>query len=46
MLPGIKIDPKPLYKEAEEIEKQIREHIEQAKPTAPLPSSIPSDMYR
>jgi uncharacterized protein len=47
MLPGIKIDPKPLYKEAEEIEKQIREHIEQAKPTAPpLPSPIPSDMYR
>lgn len=47
MLPGIKIDPKPLYKEAEEIEKQIRKHMEQSKPTAPpVIPPIPSDMYR
>jgi uncharacterized protein len=47
MLPGIKIDPKPLYKEAEEIEKQIREYMEQSKPTAPpIIPPIPTDMYR
>ncbi len=43
MLPGIKIDPKPLYEEAENIEKQIRSHMEQSKPTAP---PLPSNMYR
>ena len=47
MLPGIKIDPKPLYEEAEEIETQIRKHMEQSKPTAPpVVSTIPTDMYR
>ena len=47
MLPGIKINPEPLYKEADEIEKQIREHIKQSKPTAPpIHSPIPLDMYR
>ncbi len=40
MLPIIKIDPKPLYKEAKEIEKKIRQFMEQSKPTAPqLPYS-------
>ena len=45
MLPGIKIDPKPLYKEAEEIEKRIRTYMEQAKPTAPSLSPTPTTMY-
>lgn len=46
MLPGIKIDPKPLYESAEEIEKQIKQFMEQSKPTAPNPSAIPLNMYR
>jgi uncharacterized protein len=46
MLPGIKIDPKPLLKEAEEIEQKIRTFIEQSKPSAPPQSSIPLGMYR
>ena len=33
MLPDIDIDPEPLYREAEEIEKQIKIHMEKAKPT-------------
>ncbi len=33
MLPEIEIDAKPLYKQAEEIEKQIKIQIEKAKPT-------------
>lgn len=45
MLPGIKIDPKPLYKEAEEIEKNIRKFLEQSKPTAPSMPPIPHSMY-
>lgn len=45
MLPEIKIDPKPLYKEAEEIEKKIRAFMEQSKPTAPQLPPIPSQMY-
>lgn len=45
MLPGIKIDPEPLYKEAEEIEKKIRKFMEQSKPTAPSAHSAPSYMY-
>lgn len=35
MLPEIEIDPEPLYKQAEEIEKQIKLQIEKAKPTKP-----------
>ncbi len=47
MLPGIKIDPKPLYEKAEEIEKQIRNHMQESKPTAPpVVSPIPANMYR
>jgi len=47
MLPGIKIDPKPLYEEAEEIEKQIRKHMAESKPTAPpTVTPIPTEMYR
>ena len=46
MLPEIKIDPKPLYKEAEEIEKKIRAFMEQSKPTAPSLPPIPDQMYR
>jgi uncharacterized protein len=45
MLPEIKIDPKPLYKEAEEIEKRIRTFMEQSKPTAPTLPPIPQQMY-
>lgn len=45
MLPEIKIDPKPLYKEAEEIEKKIRAFMEQSKPTAPQLPPIPTQMY-
>lgn len=45
MLPEIKIDPKPLYKEAKEIEKKIRTFMEQSKPTAPQLPPIPKQMY-
>ncbi len=45
MLPEIKIDPEPLYKEAESIEKNIRKFMEQSKPTAPSLPQIPSNMY-
>ena len=46
MLPEIKIDPEPLYKEAEEIEKKIRQFMKQSKPTAPSLPPIPTEMYR
>ena len=45
MLPQIKIDPKPLIKEAEEIEKRIRQFMEQSKPTAPQLPPINQQMY-
>ena len=45
MLPEIKIDPKPLYKEAEKIEEQIKKFMEQSKPTAPSIPPIPTQMY-
>jgi uncharacterized protein len=45
MLPEIKIDPKPLYKEAEKIEVQIKKFMEQSKPTAPSLPPIPTQMY-
>ena len=45
MLPEIKIDPKPLYKEAEKIEEQIKRFMEQSKPTAPTIPPIPTQMY-
>ena len=45
MLPMIKIDPKPLYKEAEDIENKIRTFMEQSKPTAPSFPTIPTQMY-
>lgn len=45
MLPEIKIDPEPLYKEAEEIEKKIRGFMEQSKPTAPTMPPVPTHMY-
>ena len=45
MLPEIKIDPEPLYKEAEEIENNIRSFMEQSKPTAPTLPTIPTQMY-
>jgi uncharacterized protein len=45
MLPEIKIDPEPLYKEADQIEKKIRKFMEQSKPTAPSLPPIPTHMY-
>ncbi len=47
MLPGIKIDVEPLYKEADEIEQKIRSFIKHAQPTAPSASSyqLPPQMY-
>jgi len=45
MLPEIKIDPEPLYKEAEDIEKKIRSFMEQSKPTAPQLPPTPTHMY-
>jgi len=45
LLPGIKIDPEPLYREADEIEKRIRKFLEQSKPTAPSITHLPSGMY-
>jgi uncharacterized protein len=45
LLPGIKIDPSPLYEAAEKIEKDIRQFMKQSKPTAPILSPIPSSMY-
>jgi len=45
ILPGIKIDPAPLYKAAEGIEKDIRQFMKQSKPTAPTLPPIPYSMY-
>ena len=45
MLPGIQIDTKPLYKEADDIELKIRSFIKQAQPTAPSSVPLPSQMY-
>jgi len=45
ILPGIKIDPAPLYEAAEGIEKDIRQFMKQSKPTAPTVPPIPSSMY-
>jgi uncharacterized protein len=45
MLPGIKLDPEPLYKEAESIEKKIKQFMEQSKPTAPTLPPTPTTMY-
>ncbi|HER45322.1 MAG TPA: proteasome assembly chaperone family protein [Thermoplasmatales archaeon] len=44
MLPEIEINTKPLYKEADDIEKKIRMFIKQAQPTAPS-SAQPTHMY-
>jgi uncharacterized protein len=45
MLPLIKIDPTPLYEEAEKIEENIKKFMEQSKPTAPGITSTPTQMY-
>ena len=45
MVPEIKIDPKPLLKEAEEIERRIKAFMEQSKPTAPSIPPLPQQMY-
>lgn len=41
MLPEIDIDPEPLYKQAEEIEKQIKTQVDEAKPTQQLYPEMP-----
>ena len=46
MLPAIKIDPKPLYKAAKQIEDKILQSMEQSKPTAPSTQPAPYSMYR
>ena len=45
LLPGMKIDPEPLYKQASEIEQRIRAFISSSRPTAPQAPSLPSTMY-
>jgi uncharacterized protein len=45
MLPEIKIDPKPLYKEANLIEENIKKFMAQSKPTAPSLPPVPNQMY-
>ena len=45
ILPGIKIDPEPLYNEAEKIEANIKKFLEQSKPTAPALPKTPMYMY-
>jgi len=46
MLPGIKFDVEPLYKEADEIEQKIRTFIKQAQPSAPSQyQQLPTQMY-
>ena len=45
MLPEIEIDPDPLYKQAEEIEKQIKMQMQEAKPTQPQLFQEPTMMY-
>jgi uncharacterized protein len=45
MLPEIKLDTEPLYKQAEEIEQKIRAFIKQAQPTAPTSGQLPTQMY-
>ena len=46
ILPGIKLDPGPLYKEADDIEQKIKAFIKQAQPTAPTSNQpLPSQMY-
>ena len=45
LLPEIKIDTEPLYKEANEIEQKIRSFIKQAQPTAPSSVQLPTQMY-
>ena len=45
MLPLIKIDPTPLYEEAEKIEENIKKFMEQSKPTAPVIPTTPTHMY-
>jgi uncharacterized protein len=45
MLPEIDIDPEPLYKDADEIEKKLRAFMEQSKPTASSLPHTPPQMY-
>ena len=45
LLPGIKIDPEPLYKQAGEIEQRIRAYLSSSKPTAPQAPPLPTSMY-
>ncbi len=46
LLPLIKIEAEPLYKEAEEIEKKITQYIKTSKTASSSLSTTPSSMYR
>jgi uncharacterized protein len=45
MLPMIEFNLKPLYDEADKIEKQIKKFMEQSRPTAPKLPPLPKTMY-
>lgn len=45
MLPGIKIDPEPLYKQASEIEQDVKKFMEQSRPTGPVQPYTGGGMY-
>jgi uncharacterized protein len=45
MLPELKIDPKPLFEEAKELEKQIKMALKASQPPSPEDREIPSGLY-
>jgi uncharacterized protein len=45
MLPELKIDPKPLFEEAKELEDQIRNALQASQPVAPEDREIPPGLY-
>jgi uncharacterized protein len=45
MLPGIKIDPEPLYQQAENIEQEVKKFLEQSRPTGPVQPYTGGGMY-
>ncbi|UCF08585.1 MAG: proteasome assembly chaperone family protein [Thermoplasmata archaeon] len=45
MLPELKIDPKPLFEEAKEMEEQIKAAIRAAQPMAPGDREVPPGLY-
>lgn len=45
MLPELKIDPKPLFEEAKELEDQIKNALQAAQPVTPEDREIPPGLY-